>query len=204
MSRRARRCRRPPRRGRPPAATEPWQEIDFRTPRPESGPRESRSNARVAMGRAGTRRAPVKTSGLAATPPPEPTRAATDSTVAGTHHWASRERDNRPARDRSRRRGARAGRPAGRVAEQLTVGRLWRPDDAGEGEMGVEAVFARHAGLSQGIAQVRLQGDQAREIDIRDARPQDARARDTRKRADALRGELKAWISPNDGGERVR
>src|SRR3989442_11353095 len=92
----------------------------------------------------------------------------------------------------------------GPFSEQLTFGRLSRPDDAGEGEMGVEAVFDRHAGLSQGIAQVRLQGDQAREIDIRDARPQDARAPDTRKRADALRGELKAWISPNDGGERVR
>ena len=70
--------------------------------------------------------------------------------------------------------------------------------------MGMKPVIDRQAGLSQGIAQVRLHADQSRQIGAGDTRPQHARAPDIRKGADALRGEAKALISRDDWCERRR
>src|SRR6267143_3409560 len=70
--------------------------------------------------------------------------------------------------------------------------------------MGMEAVFYRHAGLSQGVAYVSLQRDQLRHISAGDAGPEHARATDTRKGADTLRGEATARMQTDDRSERGR
>src|SRR3989442_4773920 len=68
----------------------------------------------------------------------------------------------------------------------------------------MKSVLDRHPGRSQRSAQVCLHPGQSRQIGAGDAGPHHAGAPDIRKRADPLRGEAKALVSPDDRGQRAR
>ncbi len=88
--------------------------------------------------------------------------------------------------------------------QQRAFGRLRRPHDAGEREMGMEAVFGRHASRAQGVAEVCLCADQPWQIGAGDAGPQHARAPNIRKGANPLHGEAKALMPADDRGQHAR